>query len=290
MRIASILCPTDYSEAAAHALDCAVAIAGWYKARVRVLNVCGGAPTDADTLRLRQEVARARASAEAAAASLELGFAEGDATRSILIEAERLPADLLVMGTHGASGFKRFILGSVTEKVLRQASAPVLTVPPSAGTQTNLPFRRVLCGLDFSACSLRALEYARSLADESDGCLILAHALEWPWDEPPAPAFDELPAAERAALCAFRRRREQEASERLAALAAIGDGRRIVQRVVHGKAYAAMLRLAAEEHADVIVLGVGGRSSADRALFGSTTNHVVRRATCPVLTIHRGGP
>jgi nucleotide-binding universal stress UspA family protein len=203
-----------------------------------------------------------------------------------LSESERLAADLVVMGTHGMSGVKRFVLGSVTERVLRQAPAPVLTVPPSAATTANLPFRRVLCGVDFSACSLSALEHARSIAAESGACPIAVHVLEWPWDEPPAPSFEELPPAERAALRAFRHRREREAGERLAAVAAVGDGRRILARVVHGKAYAALLRVAADERADLIVLGVGGRSGPDRALFGSTTNQVVRRACCSVLTIH----
>jgi nucleotide-binding universal stress UspA family protein len=59
---------------------------------------------------------------------------------------------------------------------------------------------------------------------------------------------------------------------------------------MHGKAHAALLRAAADDGADLIVLGVGGRSGADRALFGSTTSQVVRRANCPVLTIHRGEP
>lgn len=93
-------------------------------------------------------------------------------------------------------------------------------------------------------CSVSALADARSLAAESDACLIVVHALEWPWDKPPAPDFDELPTAERAALRAFRRRREQEARERLAAVAAIGNEGRIRGRVVHGKAYAAVLRVA----------------------------------------------
>ena len=285
MRFTHILCPTDYSEPAATALECAIAVAGWYKARVTLLHVCSGPPAESDRVRLLREAATARDMARSPA-PLDVSLVEGDPARAILIEAARLPADLLVLGTHGTSGFKRLILGSVTEKVLRQAPAPVLTVPPSAGSQANLAFQRVLCGVDFSASSVSALAYARSLAAEADACLIVVHALEWPWDEPPAPDFDELPTAERAALRAFRRRREQEASERLAAVAAIGNEGRIRGRVVHGKAYAAVLRVAAEERADLIVLGVGGRSGTERALFGSTTNQVVRRATCPVLTIH----
>ena len=289
MRITHIMCPTDYSEAAADALEHAVAVAGCYKARVTVLHVGAAPPAQSEMARLRKETAAAREMAEAAGASLEIAVADGDPAKVIVHEAQLRAADLLVLGTHGLGGFQRFILGSVTEKVLRKAATPVLTVPPRAGGRAHLPFQRVLCGVDFSACSLSALEYARSLAQESRASLIVVHALEWPWEEPPAPAFDELPQAEAAALEAYRRTRELQANARLETLARTGAGaeHRIVCRVVHGKAHATMLRLAEEEHCDLIVLGVGGRNDADRAVFGSTTNQVVRQATCPVLTIRR---
>ena len=55
--------------------------------------------------------------------------------------------------------------------------------------------------------------------------------------------------------------------------------------VTRGKAYAEILRVATERQADLIVLGVHGRGALDRLVFGSTTEHIVRRATCPVLTV-----
>jgi nucleotide-binding universal stress UspA family protein len=57
------------------------------------------------------------------------------------------------------------------------------------------------------------------------------------------------------------------------------------RRVAHGKSYVEILRIAAEDDTDLIVMGVHGRNAADVMLFGSTTNQVVRRATCPVLTM-----
>ena len=60
----------------------------------------------------------------------------GDAAKEIRKEAERLPADFLILGTHGRSGFERLFLGSVTEKVLRSTHVPVLTIP-SAGSRTG---------------------------------------------------------------------------------------------------------------------------------------------------------
>jgi nucleotide-binding universal stress UspA family protein len=55
----------------------------------------------------------------------------------------------------------------------------------------------------------------------------------------------------------------------------------------HGKPYVNILNVAAERKADLIVLGVRGRSAVDRTIFGSTANHVVRAATCPVLTLRK---
>jgi nucleotide-binding universal stress UspA family protein len=289
MRITHILCPTDGSEAAASALDYAVAIGGWYKGRLTVLHVTEAAATPADIAKVERETAAARELAAAAGATVEVIVTDGDPARAIVREAARQPADLVVIGTHGRGGFQRLILGSVTEKVLRSATAPVLTIPPGAGGKTHLPVRRVVCGIDFSACSLAALEYARSLARESQASLILVHAIEWPWEEPPAPTFDELPRAEAAALRTYRRTRELQATARLSAVAPLRTGGECpaVCRVVHGKAYAGVLRVVEEEHADLIVLGVGGRSGADRLVFGSTTNQIVRQAACPVLTVRR---
>jgi nucleotide-binding universal stress UspA family protein len=285
MRITKILCPTDYSEAAANALEYAVAVAGWYKAQLTVLHVGTGPSAQSGMTRLQRETAAISEVAAAVGAALDVAVVDGDPARAIVHEAQQRSADLLVMGTHGIGGFQRLILGSVTEKVLRSAATPVLTIPPRAGGKAHLPFQRMLCGIDFSACSLSALEYAQSLARQARASLILVHSLEWPWEEPPAPPFEEFPPAQAAALQAYRRTRELQANERLAALARAGAECGLTCRVVHGKAYAAVLRVAAEEHADLIVLGVGGRSAVDRTVFGSTANQVVRQATCPVLTI-----
>lgn len=83
------------------------------------------------------------------------------------------------MGTHGRGGFERLFLGSVTEKVLRTARCPVLTVPPPAEGAPSGPvlYKTILCPLDFSDSSMRALEYALSLAKESHARVILLHVL-----------------------------------------------------------------------------------------------------------------
>src|SRR5438105_1169342 len=85
------------------------------------------------------------------------------------------------MGSHGRGGLDRLVHGSVAEKVLRKASCPVLTVPPPvSGPAPEVPLllRRILCTVDFSEWSTKALAYAVSLAEEADAQLLVLHVLE----------------------------------------------------------------------------------------------------------------
>jgi nucleotide-binding universal stress UspA family protein len=180
------------------------------------------------------------------------------------------------------------VLGSVAEKVIRKAPCPVLTVPPRAHATSVLPFRRVLCAVDFSESSVEGLHYACSLARVSDAAVTVLHVIEWPWSEPPAPTFDDLPAAQAAALKEFRRYLETAATNQLKTIVTDVSMRVGLEVVVrHGKPYVGILDLAEEVHADLIVIGLHGRNPAEMASFGSTTTQVVRRARCSVLTLKR---
>jgi nucleotide-binding universal stress UspA family protein len=183
------------------------------------------------------------------------------------------------MGSHGRSGFERFVIGSVTEKVLRNAGCPVLTVPPRTATTATLPFKRILCPVDFSEPSLGALQTAFSMAEEADARLTVLNVLAWPDDE----TFLVETFNDRSLLA----RLEEETARRLDAF--ITDDARVWSRpevkVAVGKPYREILASAKDMAADLIVIGVHGRGTAGLTLFGSTTNQVVRRAACPVLTI-----
>lgn len=301
MNLAHVLCPVDLSEASTHAIEEAAAIAGWYHAKLMVLHVhVPRPPLGLDPYGVGEppapgsaEIARIKAAAYAAAApaidaklDVEVVVEVGEPTAAILTCASRIGAGMLVMGTHGASGFQHLVLGSVTEKVLRRARCPVLTVPPRMRVATALPFQRILCPIDFSDSSLAALEWAWSLAQESGATVTLLHVIEWPWDEPPAPPFEKIPGHEARQLMQFRK--AAEASSRQHLLSLVPDnlrGRCSSEPLVrHGKAHREVLS-AAEGHADLIVMGVHGRNVVDLAMFGSTTNQVVRGASCPVLTV-----
>lgn len=297
--IKSILCPIDFSDASRHALEHAIAIARWYNAGIVGLHVFNpvefgsvviGAPTSvgedvtfgANIAQMQEEVLACLEPARAAGVKTAGRVESGPAADAILDDARVLPADIIVMGTHGASGFEHLVLGSVTEKVLRKAVCPVLTVPPRTFATSRVPFRRLLCPVDFSEPSIAALEFALSIAQESDAELTVLHVLEWQPDDEPLP---NLPFS----VPEYGRHREGDALERLARL--IPESARTwcapAPRITHGKPYREILGAATEDRADLIIMGVHGRNAFDIMLFGSTTNQVVRRATCPVLTLRR---
>jgi nucleotide-binding universal stress UspA family protein len=301
MNINRILCPTDFSDASAHAVDLAALIAGWYKARIAALHVVSSAvvlpelrlspvsSVDEAALSALQSATAARfAEASGAGIAVDVFVETGSPATRILERANELPADLIVMGTHGTSGFQHLMLGSVTERVLRKAACPVVTVPPRAPATSRIPFKRLLCAIDFSESSMAALQFAVSIASESGGVLTMLHVLEWPWEEPPAPRLDDLPAEQGIALAEYRRYREKMATmqlEELASATRMSDAPLV--RLRNGKPHVQILDVAQEESSDLIVIGVHGRNPLDMMIFGSTANHVIRAAACPVLTVRR---
>jgi nucleotide-binding universal stress UspA family protein len=294
--ISTVLCPIDFSDTSRHALDHAIAVAKWYGARLVGIHVytplfypvtgfvvagySGELVSDDVAIkRMEQDAMAALESARAAGLSVDVCIEKGPPANAILSSAKTLPADLIVIGTHGAGGFEHLLLGSVTERVLRRSPCPVMTVPPRARATSKLPFARVLCPIDFSRSSEAALRFACTLAQEADADLSLLHVLEFANDEPlPNLAFS---------VPEYNAYREQDAGVRLRRM--IPDTVRNwctpTTHIAHGKPHQEILMYAAREGADVIVMGIQGRNALDMMLFGSTTNQVIRRATCPVLTL-----
>lgn len=298
--IQRILCPIDFSQDSRHALEHAAAFARWYRARVTVLHVqsapqpilpaagaTGGGietfpPAESSEL-LEAEARRFAEDALPADNPPEVLVKAGRPAREIVAHAEAMQADLIIMGTHGRGGFERLFLGSVTEKVLRSSRVPVLTVPPRAPQADIAPalYSTILCPLDFSDASLRALELALSLAQEADARLILLHVVEG-FVEPA-----HLGEVAHFSVPEYHQYLEQDAMVRLNA--AVPDEARTwcrpETRVVSGKASREIVRLARESNVQLIIMGVHGRGAVNRLLFGSTAHHVIREVACPVLTL-----
>ena len=291
--ISRILCPVDLSDCSRHALDHAVAIGRHYGAALAALFVAppatplihaadlGPSPlfafTPEDLAQLRVHVEQF-VKQSAGDLPFTVLVVQGNVVAEIVWRAST--ADLVVMGTHGRSGLGHLMLGSVTERVLAKAKGPVLTVPPRAPAALPVElFKRILCGIDFSPASGKALEAAAALATDLGARLSVAHVLErFPIVEPVMMGGPGTPEYDRVASEVARMRLRGSIPDAIRALGPVHEV------VGEGKAYREILRLAAEEHADLIAIGAHG-SGGGPHLFGSTTNQVVRRATCPVLTV-----
>ena len=300
-----ILCPIDFSEHSRRALDHAVAIARWYEAAVTVLHVfspvtvaaVGAAPVVFEPMvlapvgrdRLLADTKAFAAAESAPGVAIEAVVREGSTAAEILKQAASMRADLLVIGTHGRSGFERLFVGSVAETVLRKSSCPVMTVPtrlPDAVRAVPVLYKRLLCPVDFSESSLRALKYAISMAQEADAHLIILHVLEHEFQNPA-----DMASVVRAGMTIddFLKERDEILAWRLQeAVAGATEFCRVESLITHGKPWREVLRLAGARQSDLIVMGVQGRGAADLLFFGSTTLHVVREASCPVLTLRCG--
>jgi nucleotide-binding universal stress UspA family protein len=293
-RLGQVLCPTDFSDFSKRALRHAIAIARVFEAELTVAYVSpypvplgGEVPYDASMLLgsvARAElVGKLRAFMDPAlAAGIRVRgmLREGDPSRQIARIAEELRADLVVLGTHGRSGFERLILGSVTDELLVQAACPVLTVCHSDGPVlgTSGPFPRILCATDLGPTASATLTYALSLAEQFRAELTVLHVLEGTL------ASD---ARRQALVGGLRWSHAEEARGRLRNAIPPEAGERIAVRelVAAGRAPEQILRIACDEDARLIVLGAHAYGALGRLLFGSTSHHVVREAPCPVLSV-----
>lgn len=294
-----ILCPVDFSRFTEPALHHAVLLARWLSEPIRLLWVQHGSQAPLEGFpplttsihgvpdwkekvlsRLRDLGAPARE----AGVEVESEVEEGEPVPTILRRAQEIPAAAVVLGTHGHGGFETLFLGSITEKVLRTAPCPVLAVPrPVADHDAGGPPRvsTILCPVDFSDSSRTALAYAVSLARVAGAGLVALHVVD-------ALPVEDFPENDHFNVPEFRALLEGDARRQLSELAASAaiPNRAVEEVVVSGKAWHRIVETARERDAGLIVMGVQGRSALDRALFGSTTHHVIRTAPCAVLAAH----
>src|ERR1700722_8045105 len=181
LKIKLILCPIDFSEFSVSAYQYALSVAEHYQAKLVAQHIVelwrhasasfaasGGLYEEfREALRETGEVQLQQFAKNHTHGEIqpELVVHEGTAPDSILSFAQVQKADLIVMGTHGRRGFDRLMLGSVTDRVMRRATCPVLAVhkaPPdsvAAGKEWHYVhhLNRILFCADFSKNSERAL-------------------------------------------------------------------------------------------------------------------------------------
>jgi nucleotide-binding universal stress UspA family protein len=141
LNIKIVLHPTDFSSHSENALELACALSRDYNARLIVLHVAKpvtmayGAealPLDPQELMREAQGQLQRLSIPYDASAVERRLEEGDPIPTIRRVAEEVGADLIVMGTHGRTGLRHFLMGSIAEQTIRRAPCPVLTVTGEA--------------------------------------------------------------------------------------------------------------------------------------------------------------
>lgn len=292
-----ILFPTDFSSFSDHALRHALALARRFKARLKVVHVIPRILPSGDSeyyttpyvvtpeirQRVDEEMRRFLAPAREARIDYQTEVCEGDPWREIVVLAEDMPADLVVMGTHGRGGLEHLFLGSVAEKLIRRLPCPVLTVCHEEGRTWEAPglLTKIVCATDFSEAAGDALQMALALAAETRSEVTLLHVIEQMPDFA-SPMYLGLPD-----LGPLRQDLETAARERLAKMASAIDTTKVKleTRLAAGRAYKEILRVAADERADLLVIGAQGHGVIEHMLSGSNAQHVIRGATCPVLTV-----
>lgn len=297
-RFKRVLVPIDFSRPSLKAIPYALAISRQFGADVYLLHVTDASQQPPPTLltlplvpqaewnkrlmrRLQALVLKYRTDGNVSALEPRAGIAYEE-----ICEAARdLKADLIVVATHGYTGYKRVVLGSTAEHVVQHSPCPVLVVRwHLSGRNGGIILRarigfeltKILVPTDFSRCSEAAFDCAVQLARDFNAELRLVHVIN-----PHAYPFGDLYAA--LDPVQLLRETEYKAQKQMRSMAAKGRVRYSVQ-VFHGSA-AVRICNAANENADLIVISTHGRTGLGHILIGSVAEHVVRYAHCPVLVI-----
>jgi nucleotide-binding universal stress UspA family protein len=205
---------------------------------------------------------------------------QGHVAEEILRAVAELRAELLVVGACGLSPVRRFLVGSVAERVVRHSSCPTLLVRPHSGAP-----RRALLGIDASPGATRAAEWLRQfpLPAACELRLVTVLPLLEAWLH--APLMLAPPLVEDVTTLGERER--EAAQSRLRGLAAsLGSGgRRVETEIRSGDPALLLLQVAEEEGVDLIVVGSHGQSATERFFLGSVSEKVLRHAHCSVLIV-----
>lgn len=288
----SVLVPTDGSDGALKAARHAVALAELDSATVHVLNVVdsrwSGVPVDdldeeidlqIEGLRRHGEAAVDRIVGLATAADLpvETAILRGIPYDSIPEYAAASGIELIVMGTHGRTGVDRYLLGSVTERVVRTASPPVLTIR-SADEHPPGDYDVIVVPTDGSEGAETAGTHAIDLAARVGARVHVLHVV----DVTALAGFAEGPVPDRLIEGLYD---HGEAVTGEIADRAADAGVDVETAVVEGSPTAAIRTYAADNAADLIAMGTQGRTGLGRFLIGSVAERLVRTAPSPVLTV-----
>jgi nucleotide-binding universal stress UspA family protein len=269
-KLKRILAPTDFSELSGEAARLAARIAAQNDAELVLFYADPFLPPPhflgSDVGDVAASLANSKTLAEEELEKLRAEVVPATVrSRSVVIEdlpvaaivdwSNRNEVDLVVMGTHGRSGINRIMLGSVSERVLREGSVPLLLVRPHQSAE----IRTIVCPVNLSPIAQRTLEYAAGFATAAGAQLALWHVPES--HEPEGESIEQWIPPQLREKVTFHR---------------LEQGGDPAEHLIHA---------AREEGADLIIIGAQHRRFVDTTVIGSTTVKITRHAPCPVLVV-----
>jgi nucleotide-binding universal stress UspA family protein len=282
LSLKNILFPTDFSEPSCAAMPFAQALARVYGSTILFTHCLSPEPHSPivpdhipelddfalEDARSQLDVFASHMAAGEMPAKILVGRGDVAATISSIIRDHNI--DLVVVGTHGRHGVGRLIMGSVAEKIYRNATCPVMTVGPKVRPAAEWKLRRILCPVDLAEDPEPVLHYALSLAEENQAELIVLDAIPLvPWQ--------------------YRASEDQRSRRALESLipeqASDWCKPEIIVRWEHPAE--AILCEAQDREADLIVMSVHKSRAASwlAHMPWPVASEVVSQAPCPVITI-----
>jgi nucleotide-binding universal stress UspA family protein len=278
-----ILFPTDGGDGADAAFDHVLDLAADHGATVHLLNVAdtthdsvtriGGEIVDV-LEREGEEIVEAAAD-RAAERGVETvtEVLQGGVPDTITAYAEEYEMDLVAMPTRGRTGFDRLLLGSTTERVVRESTVPVLSVRPDGETM-RYPYRNILVPTDGSERAGDALDRALTLAEHAGATVHVLSVVD----------VGSVGIEGYSGVDALVEGAEETVAD--AAATAEAAGVESVEAVEVGSSAARGIRAYADENdVDLVVMGTQGRTGVERYLLGSVAERTVRTSSIPVLTV-----
>ncbi|WP_232700794.1 universal stress protein [Halobacterium wangiae] len=282
----NILLPYDGSEGAAAVLHHAAEIAHWADATIQVLYV---ADTTRDSVTvveghtvdvLEQEgedtLEEAAKTLDTLGVSYDTDVVQGNPAPTIVEYAERYDQDLVVMPTHGREGVSRYLIGSVSEKVVRLSSVPVLTVRMKPDETLEFPYENILVPTDGSTAATHAAGHLVDLAAALDATV---HVLS---------VVDDATLGLDVRSASAGKESEQAATDAVETVVSEAEARGVtdtVRHVEHGDPVATILDCIESNDIHAVGMATTGRRGTDRILLGSVAEKTVRSAPVPVLTV-----
>jgi nucleotide-binding universal stress UspA family protein len=299
VRVRRILIPVDFSKPSLDSIDYASRLATRLGAELNLVHVFEqyvfGGLAEIPTSVPDEEIAiRARTQLETIAKrhgiplrAEHIHVTEGRPVEEICRLASKLQIDLIVIPTHGNTGLKRLTLGSTAERVVRYSPCPVLvlrSVPPARRRgvlpAASVRFSKILVPTDFSKGAMKALTFAKSLAQEFNAKLILLNsvALQYYLSSDEYARYD---------LPLLMQQAEKASREQMRDVIRTTDwgGIKVEGSLQIGHAGDKICSRAKDFGADLIVTATHGRTGLKHVLIGSTAEYVVRHAHCPVLVV-----